>query len=80
MMTAERQHQRIKGALKLRGSSLSAVARSLDVTPTTVTIVSKGVRRSRRIEAAIANALGMTPDALWPERYIDVKATEAPMT
>ncbi len=74
MMIAERQHQRIKGALKLRGSSLSAVARSLDVAPTTVTI--KGIRRSRRIEAAIASALGMTPDALWPDRYNDSKSVE----
>lgn len=76
MMIAERQHQRIKGALKLRGSSLSAVARSLDVAPTTVTIVSKGIRRSRRIEAAIASALGMTPDALWPDRYNDSNSVE----
>lgn len=69
MKSAERQHQRIKAGLRLRGSSLAAVARSLDVAPTTVTIVSKGYRRSRRIEQAIADALGMSPGAIWPDRY-----------
>lgn len=79
-MIDERQHHRIKGALELRGLSLSAIARELDVAPTTVSIVSRGIRRSRRIEAAIAQAIGCEPAALWPQRYQSTnRAKEAPM-
>lgn len=69
MTPAERQHQRIKASLRLRGTSLSAVARDLDVNAATVTIVSQGHRRSKRIEAAIARALGLAPHEIWPDRY-----------
>ncbi|MBS0437641.1 MAG: helix-turn-helix domain-containing protein [Proteobacteria bacterium] len=55
--------------LRLAGSSLAEIARELSVTPTTVTIVSQGQRRSRRIEQAIAAKLGTTAASLWPERY-----------
>jgi len=79
-MIDDRQHDRIKGALELRGLSLSAIARELDVAPTTVSIVSRGIRRSRRIEAAIASAIGVAPAELWPGRYLAGKQDqEAPM-
>ncbi|MEZ5696247.1 MAG: helix-turn-helix domain-containing protein [Sphingomonadaceae bacterium] len=68
-MIDDRQHARIKSALSLRGLSLSSIARDLDVAPTTVSIVSRGFRRSRRIEQAIATAVGCSPAQLWPERY-----------
>ncbi len=55
--------------LRLAGSSLADVARELGVAPTTVTSVSQGMRRSRRIEAAIAGKLNEAPAQLWPERY-----------
>lgn len=62
-------HERIKMRLRLAGSSLADVARELSVAGTTVTSVSQGYRRSRRIEAVIATKLGMQPDDLWPDRY-----------
>lgn len=62
-------HERIKMRLRLAGSSLADVARELGVAGTTVTSVSQGYRRSRRIEAAIAAKLGMKPGDLWPGRY-----------
>jgi Ner family transcriptional regulator len=68
-MIDEKRHQRIRAALALRGFTLSAIARDLDVKPTTMTIVSKGYRRSKRIEKAIADALASTPAQIWPERY-----------
>ncbi|WP_183996075.1 helix-turn-helix domain-containing protein [Sphingomonas kyeonggiensis] len=68
-MIDDRQHARIKGALALRGLTLSSIARDLGVAPGTVSIVSRGFRRSRRIESAIAVALGCSPADLWPERY-----------
>lgn len=63
------QHELVKMRLRLAGSSLAEIARELSVTPTTVTIVSQGQRRSRRIEQAIAAKLGTTAALLWPERY-----------
>ena len=53
--------------LRLVGSSLSQVARDLGVRPTTVTSVSQGLRRSRRIEGRIAEVLTTAPAQLWPE-------------
>jgi Ner family transcriptional regulator len=71
MTRAQRQHERIKMQLRLRGSSLAEIARDLAVTRTTVTAVCQGRCRSQRIEAAIANKLSMTPQQIWPDRYPD---------
>lgn len=69
-MTRELQrHERIKVRLKRAGSSLAEIARELGVTGSTVTSVSQGYRRSRRIERAIADKLRETPERLWPDRY-----------
>ncbi|MBS0576442.1 MAG: helix-turn-helix domain-containing protein [Proteobacteria bacterium] len=62
--------------LRLAGSSLAQVARDLGVQPTTVTSVSLGQRRSRRIEGRIAETLQTAPSALWPERYLDAPGTK----
>ena len=72
-MIDDKLHARIKGALALRGQNLSTIARDLGVAPTTVSIVSRGFRRSRRIEQAIAEAIGCPPARLWPDRYCNVK-------
>jgi Ner family transcriptional regulator len=72
-MSDEEQHARIKAALALRGITLSSIAKELRVAPTTVTIVSKGHRRSRRIETALAQAVGATPEQIWPNRYPNQK-------
>ena len=63
------QHEHIKMRLRLRGSSLADVARDLGVAGTTVTSVSQGYRRSRRVESAIAEILGERAENLWPDRY-----------
>lgn len=63
------RHERIKMKLRLAGSSLAQVARELQVQPTTVTSVSRGLSRSKRIESRIAEVLRTTPDKLWPDRY-----------
>lgn len=63
------KHEKIKMLLRLAGSSLSQIARELSVAPTTVTTVSQGYRRSKRIETAIAAKLGLDPSELWRERY-----------
>lgn len=63
--------------LRLAGTSLAQVARDLGVTPTTVTSVSQGDRRSRRIEHTIALRLSTTPAKLWPERYLSPEVSHA---
>ncbi len=71
--------------LRLAGTSLADVSRELEVSPTTVTSVSQGYRRSRRIESAIASKLGVLPQQLWPDRYpgggtIDGGGEQAPQS
>lgn len=63
------RHSDVKVRLRERGSSLTRIANQLGVLQSTVTVVSQGYRRSQRIETAIAGALGMTPEELFPERY-----------
>jgi len=63
------KHATIRAALIECGSGISALARELSVAPSTVTVVSQGYRRSKRIEAAIAHKLGKEPFEIWPERY-----------
>ncbi|WP_303713518.1 helix-turn-helix domain-containing protein [Brevundimonas naejangsanensis] len=70
-MIDEPNHHWIRTALKKRGLSMTDIARRLDVTPTTVCMVSRGAGRSRRVEQAIADAIGFGPHEIWPERYAE---------
>lgn len=63
------RHAEIRDGLRAAGSSLSALARELGVAGPTVTIVSQGHRRSRRIERAIAERLGRDVRDVFPDRY-----------
>jgi lambda repressor-like predicted transcriptional regulator len=74
-MNSIKRHERVKMKLRLVGSSLSAIARELGVAPTSVTAVSRGRRRSDRIEWAIAHKLNSTPAQLWPQT---LQATKRP--
>ncbi len=78
MPRSNRQHERLKAQLAKRDLTLSDIARQLQVAPSSVTIVSQGLRRSRRIELALATAVGSTPEKLWPGRYA-LEAGEANM-
>jgi len=62
-------HIWIKSELRARGSSMAQFSRDIGVTQGSVSLVSQGLHRSKRIEAALAKALDMTPDQLFPERY-----------
>lgn len=57
----------IKYQLRAKGTSLATLARDLRVTAQAV----KNVKRSPypRMERAIAKALGIAPQKLWPERW-----------
>lgn len=57
----------IKFQLRVRGSSLSQLARELGVTRhTTILALAKPYPR---IERAIAKRIGLLPQQVWPERY-----------
>lgn len=62
------KREMIKAMLRSRGSSLSKVARELDLKPSTISSVLAG-SRSLRVERAIAEVLQTTPEKIWPERY-----------
>lgn len=61
----QRRHEHIKMQLRVRGSSLAAIAREVGVGKSTVTMVSQGRRRSERVEAAIATKLSIPRLMLW---------------
>ncbi|GGG68679.1 MAG: hypothetical protein CMF72_12355 [Mameliella sp.] len=67
--TVNPAHERLKMELRLRGRSIASVARELEVLRSTVTLVSQGLRRSSKIEKALADAVGTTPAELFPDRY-----------
>lgn len=62
-------HERLKAELRIRGTSLAQISRELGVSDTLLTLVGKGFHRSRRIEKALADAVGSTPEVLFPTRY-----------
>lgn len=66
-------HSFIKTELKRRGSSMAQAAREMGVTQGSVSLVSRGLHRSRRIEAGLAKALSMETAVLFKDRYPDGK-------
>lgn len=66
-------HEWIKFSLRRKGSSLAQVSDELKVGQGTVTAVCQGRRRSRRIESALAKALGLAVEELFPARYSSEK-------
>ena len=62
-------HEQVKCDLRTRQSSLAKLSRELGVSCGAMSLVSCGLKRSRRIERAIAEKLSTTPEALYPNRY-----------
>lgn len=62
-------HEILKCRLRLVGSSMAKIARSLGISQSSVTVVSQGYRRSHRVQREIADQLGTTPQQLFPDRY-----------
>ena len=67
--TAFEQHERLKAELRIRGTSLAKISRDLGISGTSMSLVGLGKHRSKRVERAIAEALGTTPEQLYPDRY-----------
>ncbi len=60
-------HERLKAELRINGTSLAQIARDLGVNDSALTLVGKRICRSKRIEKALAEAIGTTPEALFPD-------------
>lgn len=60
----------IRAALTMRGLTMTALSRRIGRNPNAVNQALRGGRnRSRPVERAVADALGMRPEQLWPARY-----------
>lgn len=66
--TDEERAAMIKTFLKIKRTSLSAIAREQNLAPTTVAGVARGRIKSARIEKLIAEMVGLSPSELWPDR------------
>jgi len=62
------QREDIKAGLRKRGYTLAGVAQELGVSRQAVSLILAG-RRSQRIEAYIAQVLGLTVAEVWTGRY-----------
>ena len=60
-------NRKIKALLVLNGIKQVTISRKLKVTPTVVSFVISGKRKSARISKAIAQELNMKVEELWPE-------------
>jgi lambda repressor-like predicted transcriptional regulator len=65
-----------RALLRERGVSLSDIARDLGKNLSVVSRVNGGQRRSREIEAAIAQSLGLAMREAFPEWYSDPRPGE----
>ncbi|MGL4575711.1 MAG: helix-turn-helix domain-containing protein [Burkholderiaceae bacterium] len=72
------RHAKIQFALKTLHRSFSDIARELGVTATSVASVSRREMRSARIESAIASAIGLGLDSVFPEWYAAGARRKAP--
>ena len=62
-------HEDIKASIRKSGTSPAAIARSLQVTSTTVSNVIKGNTKSARIARRICEVTGKGFRELWPGKY-----------
>lgn len=62
-------HEMIRARLRMAGTSFSAISRELGVSPPSVSLVSQGLRQSKKIQDAIARKLKTSPEKIWPGRY-----------
>lgn len=57
--------KKIRARLLMKDITLAEIARDLGVSRTWVSLVVNGHKKSRRIQAAIASALGVPYESLW---------------
>ncbi|WP_441347445.1 helix-turn-helix domain-containing protein [Shimia sp. MMG029] len=63
------RHLKTKFLLQKAGSNFNEIARELDLSHSTVLSVSNSRSVSKRVQALIAEKIGVHPATIWPERY-----------
>lgn len=63
------RREEIKARLRSKGLTMSDIARSLTLTPSTIHAVVSGRSHSRRVAEKISAELGLEPRDIWPEKY-----------
>ena len=67
------RHEMVKYQLGIRGLTFSAIAKEMGVHPSSVSSVSRATRRSKRLASALALAIELAPEDLFPELYGEIK-------
>ncbi|HPN08363.1 MAG TPA: hypothetical protein PLU95_03595 [Syntrophales bacterium] len=62
--------QEIRIAIYRANLNQAAIARALKVNPCHVTLIIDGKRHSKRVHAAIAEAIGIDKARIWPHLYM----------
>jgi transcriptional regulator with XRE-family HTH domain len=60
-------NNKVKAMMVIKGIKQVDICRRLDVRPSTVSLIVSGKKKSARIRAAIAKALGVPVADLWPK-------------
>ena len=68
------KQRKVKALIVLEDLKQKDIADALGVSPTLVSLVIAGKKKSPRVRAAIAKALGMTIGQLWPNNNHGKKA------
>lgn len=63
------RHERIKFELRSRGLSFAKLSKQEGLHRSVFAAISATTKRSRKAATLIAEAIGTTPEALWPEVY-----------
>lgn len=66
----------IQFAIKKKGYTLRRVATKAGVTPSVVTEIVSGRKRSRRVALAISSIVGLPVSKLWPGQYPVIELEE----
>lgn len=61
--------EQIKAAIRMKGTTPSAIADDLEISRTTVSHVIRGTGTSERVAQRIAEVTGLSLKELWPGKY-----------
>lgn len=62
-------HEFIKAQLRIRQTSLAETGRLLGIKTGTMSAISQGIGKSKRVQRKLAEILDIPPSTLWPERF-----------
>jgi lambda repressor-like predicted transcriptional regulator len=69
-------NRKIRAMMVEKGITNVSIAKQLNVKPSTIAVVANGHGKSERIQKALADALGVTIEELWPPEQVFSQANE----